>query len=154
LQHPAPPLVCQAARFKDRIRVRAPFATPVHNGRNVRPMFPKTALWALLYARVRQTDAASFRNLLLARGELMPPRPDPHDAEPQTDARVLLGEAAFAIADIQRLLQRHGLPPETPLTTLAVELFADPSIGDPVGRELGHARMLRVSPLISVADSC
>src|SRR5947208_14872907 len=37
VQHPAPPLVCQAARGKSEILVRAPFATPVLNGANIQP---------------------------------------------------------------------------------------------------------------------
>jgi hypothetical protein len=149
VQHPAPPLVCQAARTKDAIRVRAPFATPVHNGRNVRLRFPKTHMWAVLYARVRQTDAASWRNLLLARTRLLPPQ-----SNIDTDALVLLGEGRFLLAEIEDLLKRLGLPDDAPLTTLAVELFTDPIGPDPLGRELGHARMLRVSPLIPVPDAC
>jgi hypothetical protein len=152
VQHPAPPLVCQAARSKDSIRLRAPFATPVHDGRNVRTRFPKTAMWGLLYARVRQTDAASWRNLLLARVHLHPRTVG--NELPEADARVLFGEGTFAITDIQDLLQRLGLPQDAPLTTLAVELFTDPSVADPLGRELGHARMLRVSPLNPVPDEC
>ena len=150
VQHPAPPLVCQAARTKDSIRVRAPFATPIHNGRNVRLKFPKTQMWAVLYARVQQTDAASWRNLLLARARLLPP----HLIIEETDARELLGEGAFLLNDIQSLLKRLGLPDDAPLTTLAVEFFSDPIGDDPLGRELGHARMLRVSPLNPVPDAC
>jgi hypothetical protein len=154
VQHPAPPLACHAARGHDSIRVRAPFATPVHGGRNVRPTRPKTAMWALLYARVRQTDAASWRNLLLARAELIPPRPERRHEPPEADARMLFSEGSFAIADVRDLLRRLGLPDDAPLTTLAVELFTDPTVADPLGRELGHARMLRVSPLIPVPDAC
>lgn len=117
-------------------------------------MFPKTTIWALLYARVRQTDAASWRNLLLARAELLPPRPAHSHELPEADARLLFGEGAFPVADIQNLLKRLGLPHDAPLTTLAVEFFTDPSVADPLGRDVGHARMLRVSPLISVPDVC
>jgi hypothetical protein len=149
VQHPPAPLVCQAARTRDAIRVRAPFATPVHNGRNVRPQFPKTHLWGVLYARVRQTDGASWRNLLLARTRLFPPQ-----SRAETDALVLFGEGRFPLVEIDGLLRRLGLPDDAPLTTLAVELFTDPIGPDPLGRELGHARMLRVSPLIPVPDAC
>ena len=71
VQHPPPPLVCQAARGLDFIRVRAAFATPVQDGRHVRPLLPKTRLWALLYARVEQADAVAWRNLLLLRTPLL-----------------------------------------------------------------------------------
>jgi hypothetical protein len=151
VQHPAPPLVCHAARNERTIRVRAPFATAVHKGRNVRPRFPRTELWAVLYARVRQTDAASWRNLLLARTR-MSPRENLLFTE--MDARTLFGEGFFGIHEVNGLLSRLGLPDKTPLTTLAVELFTDPLPPDPLGQNLGHARMLRVSPLVPVPDQC
>ena len=151
VQHPIPPLVCQAARNKFSIRVRAPFATAVLNGRNVRRRFPRTSLWAVLYARVQQTDAASWRNILLARAMMSPPQ---EFFELEVDARTLFGEGVFEIVEIQKLLRQLGLPDDTPLTTLAVELFTDPLPPDPVGQNLGHARMLRVSPLVPVPDQC
>jgi len=151
VQHPAPPLVCQGARNKDVIRVRAPFATAVHNGRNVRRRFPRTSLWAVLYARVEQTDAASWRNLLLARARMSPPQ---ELMLTEADARALFGEGFFGIREVHDLLARLGLPDDTPLTTLAVELFTDPIPVDPLEQDLGHARMLRVSPLVPVPDQC
>ena len=155
VQHPAPTLVCQAARTRQRIRVRAPFATPVHQGRNVRPRFPQTALWALLYARIRQTDAASWRNLLLARTPLHAPSPTlGTELLPEHDAAVLFGEGDFDLALVHDLLRRNGLPADAPLTTLAVELFQEPPVEDPMGTNLGFARMLRVSPLAPVPDAC
>jgi len=150
MQHPAPPLVCQAARNERAIRVRAPFATAVHNGRNVRPRSPRTELWAVLYARVRQIDAASWRNVLLARTRMSAP----HERLTDMDARALFGEGFFALQEVNELLLRLGLPDKTPLTTLAVELFNDPLPPDPLGQNLGHARMLRVSPLVPVPDQC
>jgi hypothetical protein len=151
MQHPTPPLVCQAARNERTIRVRAPYATAIHNGRNVRPRFPRTSLWAVLYARVRQTDAASWRNVLLARARMPPPQ---ELILSEADARTLFGEGFFDIKEVNDLLLRLGLPDKTPLTTLAVELFTDPIPSDPLGQNLGHARMLRVSPLAPVPDQC
>ena len=112
--------------------------------------FPKTQMWAVLYARVQQTDAASWRNLLLARAgccrlACKSRRPMP---------RALLAEGRFLLNDIESLLKRLGLPDDAALTTLAVRLFTDPIGSDPLGRELGHARALRVSPLIPVPDAC
>ena len=105
VQHPAPPLVCQAARTENAIRVRAPFATPVFKGRNVRAPFPKTELWAVLYARVRQTDGVSWRNLALTRVELLPPRPLANEPfPPATQAAVMLGEGEVRIGSVHSLL--------------------------------------------------
>ena len=153
VQHPAPPLVCQAARGKADILVRAPHATPVHQGRSVRPIVPKTAMWALLYARVRQTDAAAWRNILLRRARLLPPHFG-NDPEAASGARLLYAEGLFAIEDIRRELAEFGLPPDTPLTALAAELFQEPAEEDPLGADLGKGRLLRVSPLVPVPDAC
>jgi hypothetical protein len=151
VQHPTPPLVCQAARTEFAIRVRAPYATPVHNGRNVRRRFPRTSMWAVLYARVRQTDAASWRNLLLDRTRMSPAE---EFLNLEADARTMFAHGLFELVQIQNLLRQLGLPNDTPLTTLAVELFTDPLPPDPLGQDLGHARMLRVSPLVPVPDQC
>jgi len=151
VQHPVPSLVCQAARTEFAIRVRAPYATAVYNGRNVRRRFPRTSMWAVLYARVQQTDAASWRNLLLDRSQMFPPQ---ELFESETDARTFFAQGLFELVQVKNLLQRLGLPEDTPLTTLAVELFTDPIPPDPLGQDLGHARMLRVSPLVPVPDQC
>ena len=45
--------------------VTAPFAVAVHNGRDVTADPPRTQVWALLYAQVRQADNLDFRNILL-----------------------------------------------------------------------------------------
>ena len=152
VQHPAPPLVCQAARTAAGILVRAPFATPVIDGANVRPPFPATDLWALLYARVPQMDRTTFRNLLVGRTRLQAP----HAANaPQVDgSRILYGEGLIPIADLTAAFQSLGLFPDTPLTVLAAELFADPVTPDPLGADLANARTMRISPLSAVRDAC
>jgi hypothetical protein len=155
VQHPPPPLVCQARRTDGGIRVRAPFATPVQDGRHVRPPEgPKTRLWGLLYARVQQADGAAWRNLVLMRVPLHPPPGDAAERRPETAGPLLYGEAEFGLAELQLLLDRHGLGAQTPLTTLVVEFHTEPEIGDPLGTELGQARILRVSPLIPVPEAC
>jgi hypothetical protein len=155
VQHPPPPLVCQAERSEEGIRVRAPFATPVQDGRHVRPPEgPKTRLWALLYARVEQVDAAAWRNLLLLRTPLERPPGDLAERQPETSRPLLFGEGRFEIAALAQALRRHGLDAHSPLTTLVVEFHTEPDIDDPLGKNLGHARMLRVSPLIAVPDAC
>jgi hypothetical protein len=152
VQHPAPPLVCEAARSKSGVLIRAPFATPVINGANIRPIVPATELWALLYARVVQTDASSWRNVLLARVPLLPPRVgnDPLGA----GARVLYGEALIPEDAVESALRSLALPANTPLTVLAAEMFANPAEEDPLGNRLGHARILRISPLAAVPGTC
>jgi hypothetical protein len=162
LQHPPPPLVCQAARGGDvsippgeTILVRAAFATPVQGGRHVRPPKPLTRLWALLYARVEQADAVAWRNLLLLRTPLLPPFFDPHLPPPgETQPPLLYGEGEFSLAEVRRILQRRGLADSAPLTALVVEFHTQPEIEDPLGTHLGHARMLRVSPLVPIPDAC
>ncbi len=72
----------------------------------------------------------------------------------EADARALFGQGFFEILEVQNLLRRLGLPDDTPLTTLAVELFTDPVPPDPLGQGPGHARMLCVSPLVPVPDQC
>jgi hypothetical protein len=155
VQHPPPPLVCQAVRTANEIRLRAPFATPVQDGRHVRPPEgPKTRLWGLLYARVQQADGAAWRNLVLMRAPLRPPQGDLAERHPETSGPLIYGEGQFALAELHSLLDRHGLDLDAPLTTLVVEFHTDPEIEDPLGTQLGHARMLRVSPLISVPEAC
>ncbi len=155
VQHPPPPLVCQAARGEDAIKVRAAFATAVHNGRHLRPVFPNTRLWAVLYARVRQADAAGWRNLMLLRLPLPPPPRDPNRPLPEAaSAPLLFGETSVSLAEIARLLRSRGLPEATPLSALAVEFLTEPEIDDPLGSGLGHARMLRTSPLVAIPDAC
>jgi hypothetical protein len=65
IQHPAPTLTCMANRDDDKLWVTAPYAVAVHAGKNVTASPPRTQLWALLYAQVKQADDKDFRNILL-----------------------------------------------------------------------------------------
>jgi len=65
LQHPAPTLTCVPNRDDDKLWVTAPYSVAVHGGKNVTADPPRTELWALLYAQVRQADKKAFRNILL-----------------------------------------------------------------------------------------
>ncbi|MFG1933736.1 hypothetical protein ACGFK1_24300 [Mycobacterium sp. NPDC048908] len=65
IQHPAPTLMCMANRDRAKVWVTAPYAVAVHDGRNVTADPPRTELWALLYAQVKQADNKDFRNILL-----------------------------------------------------------------------------------------
>ena len=130
VQHPAPPLVCHSARTPTDVLVRAPYATPVHEGCSVRPPMPQTQMWGLLYARVRQADANAWRNVLLRRVQLFAPRlgNDPVGA----GARVLFAEGLFPLDDVRRGLAEFGLPADAPLTALAAEFFEKPKEEDPL----------------------
>lgn len=65
VQHPAPTLTCMPNRDEDKLWVTAPYAVAVHDGKNVTAKPPRTQLWALLYAQVKQADNQGYRNILL-----------------------------------------------------------------------------------------
>lgn len=65
VQHPAPTLTCMVDRDEEKVYVSAPYAVAVFNGKNVTADPPRTQLWCLLYAQVRQADNRDNRNVLL-----------------------------------------------------------------------------------------
>ncbi|HVN24508.1 MAG TPA: hypothetical protein VMT71_11095 [Syntrophorhabdales bacterium] len=65
IQHPAPTLTCTVNRDEEKVYVTAPYAVAVQNGKSVTADPPRTQLWALLYAQVKQADNKDFRNILL-----------------------------------------------------------------------------------------
>jgi hypothetical protein len=65
IQHPAPTLTCMPNRDEKKLWVTAPYAVAVHDGKNVTADPPRTQLWALLYAQVKQADNRDYRNILL-----------------------------------------------------------------------------------------
>ena len=159
LQHPPPPLACQPARLATGVRVRAPLATPLLQGRHVRPLAARTRLWALLYARVQQADGRAWRNVLLQQRPLLPPLRDPFIgavALPMLAAQpaLLVAEGLFPLAELRASLQLFGLPDDAPLTAMAVEFHTAPEVAEPLGAELGQARLLRASALVPVPDAC
>jgi hypothetical protein len=162
VQHPTPPLVCQVGRTPEAITVAAPFATPVHDGRTMRPKPPRTDLWALLYAQVTQFDGASRRNVLLTR---QPCRwyPDQRENFDEVHNGTLLdlGVAVFEQPLVTGYLQALGLPLDSKLSVIVVELIGQhfaPSDGrprqDPLGKFLGEMRILRASTLTPVREIC
>jgi len=70
IQHPAPQLTCMVDRDEEKVYVSAPYAVAVANGKNVTADPPRTSLWCLLYAQVRQADNLDFRNILLDNKQL------------------------------------------------------------------------------------
>lgn len=72
IQHPAPTLTCAVNRDEQKLYVTSPYATAVFNGKNVTASPPRTELWCLLYAQVKQADnndaakeLKDYRNILL-----------------------------------------------------------------------------------------
>ena len=65
IQHPAPVLLCNVNRDEEKLYVTAPYTQAVYKGKNVTSNPPRTQLWALLYAQVKQADNKDFRNVLL-----------------------------------------------------------------------------------------
>ncbi|MDT4966280.1 MAG: hypothetical protein QOJ64_1017 [Acidobacteriota bacterium] len=70
IQHPAPTLMCAVNRDEEKLYVTAPFAAAVFDGKNVTALPPRTELWCLLYAQVRQADNKDNRNILLDERQL------------------------------------------------------------------------------------
>jgi hypothetical protein len=155
VKHPAPVLNCAAARQKAGITVSAPFAAPVFGGQNLTPFPPRSEIWVLLYAQVMQADGADHRNILLSR------KPAHLANQKFTPALFNLGTlnlSGFSFWDdgeVKALLAALALPPNSPLSVLAVEAL--PELGrraDPLGANLGYIRILRASPLAPVPMIC
>ncbi len=72
IQHPAPTLTCTVNRDEEKVYATAPYAIAVQNGKNVTADPPRTELWGLLYAQVKQADNKDFRNILLDDRKLHP----------------------------------------------------------------------------------
>jgi len=150
VQHPAPPLSCEAFRTPSGVIASAPYATPVSDGRSLLPSVPATTIWVLLYAQVTQADGADHRNILLSR------RPAPlrrkHERARPVAPR---GDARWSQAEIEGTLASLGLPTSSPLSVLAVELLPEVNRApDPLGSDLGTTRVLRSSRLVPVPPVC
>ena len=151
IQHPAPPLPCQATRTPQQVIVNAPFAVPISNGQSYRRDPPQTQIWALLYAQATQVDGSQQRNILLARAPAT-------ITKLQFGGRVggLYGSAIWDQDEIAARLFQLGLPGASGLSVLAVELIPELTVAfkDPLGADLGEVRILRTSPLTPVPAVC
>ena len=150
VQHPAPPVSCEAFRTPSAVIASAPYATPVYDGRSLLPSVPATTIWVLLYAQVTQADGADHRNILLSR------RPAPlrrtHERARPLAPR---GDARWSQSEIEGALASLGLPKSSPLSVLAVELLPEVNRApDPLGSDLGTTRVLRSSRLVPVPPVC
>jgi hypothetical protein len=152
IQHPAPALSCQAMRTPTEVVVNAPFALPVSNGKNYWTDPPVTQIWALLYAQIMQVDGSEQRNLLLTRARA-------RFTDLQYRGRsgtTVYGSAIWDQTEIAARLESLGLPQDSGLSVVAVELLPEASMvfKDPLGGDLGEVRILRTSPLTPVPAVC
>ncbi len=152
VHHPAPVLTCSVSRTAEHIRVSAPYATPVAGGQILRAEPPTSDLWVLLYVQVRLADASDWRNILIGRTRA---------AFPDLAFRGRSGfePHGFGYWDqdqVEAWLEAFGLPLNSPLSVLAVELLPEPEspFMDPLGKDLGQVRVLRTSPLTPVPAIC
>jgi hypothetical protein len=152
VQHPVPYLTCSVSRTTQYIRVSAPYATPVADCQVQRAEPPNSELWALLYVQVHLADASDWRNILVGRTKLA-----------FTDAafRGRSGQTPHGLGywdqdQVEAWLELFGLPHNSPLSVLALELLPEPGspFGDPLGSDLGQVRVLRTSPLTPVPAVC
>jgi hypothetical protein len=163
VQHPAPTLTCTVNRDEEKLYVTAPYAVAVHNGKNVTADPPRTEIWALLYAQVKQADNKEFRNILLDDRVLAANMRVEYDKAVKWKAaytmeerrllqrasvrnfkgEVAMSTPAFKLADLTtvnkdatkygtgiwvdlevvQLLTQYGLPANSPLSVLCVEIL-------------------------------
>jgi hypothetical protein len=182
VQHPAPSLKCLVDRTPDGVSVTAQYATALFNGRNVTSKPPKTEIWCMLYAQLKQADAKQNRNILLseARAQFVEskqftlatflaersslPTQFANSFDVNIDAPAT-GVAAWSESDIEQLLDQFNLAHTTGLSVLAVEMMPrydqyilfgkepDTSVR-PLSRQLGQHRILRTSPLVAAPEIC
>jgi hypothetical protein len=164
-QHPPPPLTCQVSRSDDAISVSAPFATPVLDGKVMRPFNPRSDIWVLLYAQVQQLDGKSWRNVLLLKSRARQVPDKPH-ALRRPQSALEFGVGRFGQRDLEKTLSLLGLASNSSLSALAVELVPEIELigkavpprpdprRDPLGESLGNVRILRTSFLVPVPPRC
>jgi hypothetical protein len=149
IQHPAPPLFCEATHHRAEVLVSA-YATPVAAGRNLLPRLPNTEIWASSTPGSRRLTARIAAISLSAAGAV--------PQLPQTGQRESSGNRRHCAlgAERDRSSAKGAWPPRNaPLGVLAVEIL--PEIErkpDPLGADLGRVRILRASPLIPVPEVC
>ena len=131
-QHPAPTLFCTCQRNEQEVLVEAPFALAVLNGKNITADPPRTEIWALLYAQVRQADGKDYRNILLDDRELrLVPRARGRFTDPlgnvlvgfQNQDAPARGVLKWPQSQIAEMLRDLGLPQDSALSVLCVELL-------------------------------
>jgi hypothetical protein len=151
VQHPPPELACSVFYGANgKITARAPYASPYLGQKRVAPVQVNTQIWFVLYARIMQADAESWRNIQIDLKQAYRAK--------QVGSALIAPQARadWTAEEIKDALTLAGLDPETALTMLAVELLPEPNSNfvDPLGGDLGQVRVLRTSPLASVERNC
>ena len=132
VQHPAPTLFCTCHRDEVELLVHAPHAMAVLNGKNVTADPPRTEIWALLYAQVKQADGKDHRNILLEERKLsLIPKKSETLITAEGDVVLAKGNEnapaqssiTWADGEIDALLEGLGLPTGSSLSVLCVEMM-------------------------------
>ncbi|MED3354356.1 hypothetical protein P4414_04135 [Bacillus thuringiensis] len=178
VQHPCPPLRCSVLRVKSGILASAAYAQAFQQGTDIQAMPPNTQIWYVLYAQINQADGSTMRNVELDKrlGRILSRR-EVREIQKITGVNIqsagnisyainrqasqnlqapIQGHALWQQSEIVTLLENIGLPEDTPLSILGVELLPEPngSFTDPLGADVGQVRILRTSALYPVGNLC
>lgn len=157
VQHPSPVLPINVFRNKNKLlseySVSSSYARPVHNGLNFAPSLPSTEIWFVVYARLARADGEGWQNLKLDVRKAILQSAHTKSSNIGGAAQALGG---WTDADLEDLLSTFGLPNDTPLTFLAVELLPEPNtkFKAPLNGDLGDVRILRTSRLVTAGERC
>ena len=153
VQHPAPLLTCTASRTEEAVIATAPYAIPVYDGQKLVTNQPGTEMWGVLYTQVLQADGAAFRNILLGEKRMFRRREDFNTQ--QQNAIDMYGVCSWPQDEVLLLLQALGLPKDSPLSVLAIEMFKNyEPVTQPLSQDLGKMRIYRTSRLEPVPFMC
>lgn len=156
VQHPAPQLPLNVFRNKKNrlLQISSSFALPVKDGQNLSPNRPATEVWVVAYARLRQANGDGWRNIKLGQRRAAPQKR--RGLRGSNIGGAVNAETAWTYDELRILLAEFGLPEDTPLTFIAIELLPEPNgrFQDPLSGDLGDVRILRTSRLISAGDTC
>jgi len=183
VQHPAPPLKCLVERSESGISVTAQYAAAVFNGKNVTARPPRTEIWCMLYAQVKQADGKQNRNILLSETMLEYRQKDEqinlknflekrnwmsivaaNSIKTNMDIP-LTGQGGWSDHDIKMVLEQFNLHGDIGLSVLAVEMMPryeqyiykpdfPVNYERPLSQGLGRYRILRTSRLVAAPEIC
>jgi hypothetical protein len=178
VQHPPPQLVCNVVRDHDRIFMSARYAESVYQGESLTPSPPRTDIWGLLYSQVLQTDGNSYRNILVGEKKFDKPVLGRNEKESSTFAaeKVKLktgltlldplptgtlhlqspdmppyGQTWWNLKEVRAILRSWGLPADSPLSVLAVEIM--PPYDNPDFAHYSDEPLLNLSLLGSLSTT-
>lgn len=155
VQHSAPVLVCTVERTTAAVLAYAPFAQPVSEGRPLLDGAPETELWGVLYTQVVQADGNDHRNILLGERRMRSPERGRKFATNAIPVTGTMGQCGWSQGEIESMLRSLRLPPNSPLSIVAVEMFSNfESVGQPLSADLGTQRIYRTSRLEPVPMIC